>query len=134
MAPRPPQNNSSGPQAQTHDDQFDASDYLKQEDYNADIDGVKKRIETIETKIGTRPAIVATLEDVLEHDRNIDPVMTKYIEDHIDLMPMINKSVDTLDKRLVKAFMKKTGIWVLGAVWSLVLIIATAWITAIVSK
>lgn len=116
-------------------------DWLKKVDHEADMKDIRDRLEKLEQsseKLETRtkdnPAMVVTITDLLEHDRNIDPVMTAYIRDHIDLKPFVKDAVDNLDKRLVKAFMKKTGIWVLGAIWSIVLIFATAWITVTVTN
>lgn len=116
--------------ASGNDDVGDISQYIQRADYNPTIEGINARLETLEARVGTNAAMVTTVQDMLEHDRNIDPVMTEYVEKHIDLKPTVQTAVDNMDKRLVKAFMKKTGIWVLGAVWSIILIVVTAWVTA----
>lgn len=116
------QNNGQGDYGQNQD-------YLKKVDHDNDMSALRDRLDKLETYNKDRTAQTAAIKDVLENDRNIDPVMAEYVKSHVDLKPIVQSAVDDMDKRLAKAFMKKTGIWALGGVWSVILIVVTAWVT-----
>lgn len=80
-----------------------------------DLNELKARVEFLEKRVKDKSAIIATLKETLEEDRNIDVVFTKFIDEHIDLKTTIKKAVDNFDREWFKSFIKKGGL-AIGAI------------------
>jgi hypothetical protein len=104
-------------------------DYLKKVDHDADMTNIRLRLESVESRVKDKAAIVTTIKEVLEQDRNIDPIMAEYFKNHVDITLLVTTAVDALDRKNFKTLMKKAGYGVLAFAYSLVLVAATVWVT-----
>jgi len=100
---------------------FNKDSFLEKSVYDVEIDSIRTRLDVIESRTKDNTAMVSTIKDVLS-DRNIDPIMSEYMNNHVDLSPSIEKAVEKLDKRWIGAKLK--SIW--GFVVAILLLIAGA--------
>lgn len=114
------------PQAinQSSDDQFDTRNYLKKDDYNADIDAIKVRLNTLEERVKNRSALAASFSDAFKNDRNMDAALIQVLKKHIvcdeDVKKEIRKVIDEIDRDWLKMFIKRIGFAIGTIVLSLI--------------
>jgi hypothetical protein len=100
-------------------DGFDATTYLKKDDYDADIEAIKVRLDGLETRVKDRAALAGSVADAFDNDRNLDPILIKVMKNHViheeSVKVEIKKVVDKVDRDWFKSFMKRIGI-AIGAI------------------
>lgn len=134
MTNSPSRNNRQPSPPGSNADYGSSDQYIQKTAYDGTMEVVNKRLDALEARVKDKAAVVATLKEVLEDDRNIDPIMTDYLTQHVNIEPLVKKHVDSLDGRQFKAIMKKAGYALIGLVYTLALIAATAWITTTVNN
>lgn len=108
---------------------FDADKLLQE--HVKDISSLSERVAALEGKLDKPEQLAATLEAATSDSKKLDKLFSKLFCDMMDKDPDVKKAVenklDSIDRAAVNSVMKKFGGKIGFAVWSIFLIIVTAW-------
>lgn len=66
---------------QNYDD-FSANNFIKRNQHNRDISGIKKRLEDLESRIGSDADFAETFRKAQEHEKKIDEAIERVINQY----------------------------------------------------
>lgn len=124
MPPHSPRRSST--HTQSDPEEFNAAEYLNKNEYNADIEDIRKRLDFLEGRVKDHASLATSFNEAFENDKAMDKVLVALLCELIKKDPDFKKAVgDAVRESDRNWFISRLkSIW--GIVWAILLLLIGA--------